>query len=114
MMSIVIKNSGAADFPFGHRAPAPKTAPYVPHSPTSKAAAKSVKSLAANMRRRVLDCLRERGPMTDEEMQDYLKMNPSTQRPRRIELVLMREVGDSGVKTLTRSGRMAVVWRAIP
>jgi hypothetical protein len=37
-------------------------------------------------------------------------MNPSTQRPRRIELCEAEAVIDSGLRRLTRSSRAAVVW----
>jgi hypothetical protein len=62
----------------------------------------------------VLDLLRDVLPhgLTDEQMQTYLGMNPSTQRPRRIELVRSGLVVDSGFKRPTRSGRDATVWRA--
>jgi hypothetical protein len=47
---------------------------------------------------------------TDEEIQFVVGMNPSTQRPRRIELVRMGLVRDSGTTRLTRAGRKATVW----
>jgi hypothetical protein len=65
------------------------------------------------MRGRVLELLRECGPLTDEEMQVRLEMNPSTQRPRRIELVGMGLVVDSGTTRKTRSGRSAVAWKMV-
>lgn len=48
--------------------------------------------------------------MTDEEIQTTLDMNPSTERPRRVELVEGGWVEDSGDKRLTRSRRKSVVW----
>jgi hypothetical protein len=48
--------------------------------------------------------------LTDEEMQAKTGMNPSTQRPRRCELVEMGKVRDSGSTRRTKSGRKAVVW----
>lgn len=47
---------------------------------------------------------------TDEEVQDALGMNPSTERPRRVELVEKKLVRDSGDRRLTKAGRRAVVW----
>jgi hypothetical protein len=41
-----------------------------------------------------------------------LGMNPSTQRPRRIELCQRNLIVDSGTTRLTTSGRKAVVWKA--
>ena len=49
---------------------------------------------------------------TDEEIQTGLDMNPSTQRPRRVELVEQGLLEDSGRTRLTRSRRSAVVWVA--
>lgn len=63
-------------------------------------------------RRRVLDYITNCGGYgaTDENVQDGLNMNPSTQRPRRVELVEGGFIVDSGDKRKTRSGREAVVW----
>lgn len=51
---------------------------------------------------------------TDEEMQQELGLNPSTQRPRRVELVRRGLVVDAGHRRATRRGREATVWRALP
>jgi hypothetical protein len=93
--------------------PAP---PCVAHSATSVAAAEAIKPSTTTLRARVLRYLRECGAVgaTDEEMQSDLHMNPSTQRPRRGELVDMGAVRDSGRTRLTRSGRKATVWEALP
>ena len=95
------------------------TAPYVRNSETSKAAAQAVKPSAETLRQRLLACLRlHPDGMTDEEMQDALQMQGSTQRPRRIELVNMGMVEPSEtawrdpVTRKTRSGRLAQVWVA--
>jgi hypothetical protein len=92
---------------FAHRAPA------VPGSATSAMAADSLGSATLNaMQRRVLELLRENPHgLTDEEQQAALKMNPSTQRPRRVELVRRGLVAEFGTRR-TSSGRMATVWRA--
>jgi predicted ArsR family transcriptional regulator len=52
----------------------------------------------------------ERGA-TDDEMQVALGMNPSTQRPRRVELVERGWLFESEEKRATRSGRPAAVWK---
>jgi len=49
-------------------------------------------------------------PSTDEEVQDALGMNPSTERPRRGELVEKHLVRDSGKRRNTKSGYRAIVW----
>lgn len=77
---------------------------------TSVSAADAIRDSAATLRLKVLGLLRERGPMTDEQIQERLSMNPSTERPRRIELVMMGLVHDSGCTDRTRSGRKAIVW----
>lgn len=63
-------------------------------------------------RRGVLEYLVSRGEFgaTDEEIQDALAMNPSTERPRRVELVEGGWVHDGGARRLTSSGSPAVVW----
>jgi DNA-binding IclR family transcriptional regulator len=64
------------------------------------------------MQRRVLELLQATPEgLTDEEMQRRLGMNPSTQRPRRIELARRGMVVEAGTRK-TASGRNASVWRA--
>ena len=89
-------------------------APAVNGSITSAAAADSLGPATLNaMQRRVLELLAvwPQG-LTDEEMQHKLGMNPSTPRPRRIELARRGLVVEAGTRK-TVSGRMAVVWRAV-
>jgi transcription initiation factor IIE alpha subunit len=88
-------------------------APAVHGSVTSAQAADSLGPTTLNaMQRRVLELLRTTPDgLTDEEVQTRLGMNPSTQRPRRIELVRRGLVVECGTRR-TASGRMATVWRA--
>lgn len=87
-------------------------APSVHGSVTSAAAADAMTPQLLNAtQRRVLAYLEEHGPATDEEIATGLGMNPSTQRPRRIELARRGLVIADGTKRTT-SGRMAVVWQA--
>jgi transcription initiation factor IIE alpha subunit len=83
------------------------------HSPTSVAAAISIEKATPRLRAQVLACIRSAGDhgMTDEEVQDRLQMNPSTERPRRIELMNAGFVSPHGERP-TRSGRRATVWIA--
>lgn len=82
------------------------------HSATSVASAGAIEPISGTLRRTVLNFLRRMpAGATDEQMQAALDMNPSTQRPRRIELVEAGLVCDSGTTRKTASGRMAVVWR---
>ena len=85
-------------------------APSVNGSVTSAAAADSLDGKTLNaLQRRVLEHIAWR-PSTDEEIATQLAMNPSTVRPRRIELVRRGLVVEDGTRR-TRSGRMAVIWR---
>lgn len=85
-------------------------APSVNGSATSAAAADSLDGKTLNaMQRRVLEHIAWR-PSTDEEIATQLAMNPSTVRPRRIELVRRGLVVEDGARRTT-SGRMATVWR---
>jgi hypothetical protein len=87
-------------------------APSVNGSITSAKAADSLSPTTLNaMQRRVLELLAATpGGLTDEEMQTRLGMNPSTQRPRRIELERRGLVVEAGTRK-TASGRNASVWR---
>jgi hypothetical protein len=87
-------------------------APYQAHSKTSRAAAEAIEPDVASLRGKVLAFIRERGPWgaTDEEIQLTLRMNPSTERPRRIELHYAGLVKLSGTTRPTASGRQAMVW----
>jgi hypothetical protein len=87
-------------------------APSVNGSITSAKAADSLGPATLNaMQRRVLELLAATPDgLTDEEQQRLLEMNPSTQRPRRIELARRGLVVEAGTRR-TASGRMATVWR---
>ena len=81
------------------------------HSETSVEAAEAIEPNAGTLRAAVLEYLRSCERATDEQIQIALGMNPSTERPRRIELVDAGLVIDSGFKGTTASGRNAVMWR---
>ncbi len=86
--------------------------PFVRHSQTSREAAIEAYPNAGTQLALVLDELRKHPftGLTDIEMQTRLNMNPSTQRPRRVELVNAGLVVESGFHRLTPSGRKAMVW----
>jgi len=86
--------------------------PFQAHSETSRAAAEAIKPTAQTQRERVYALLRSRDA-TDEEIASFLNMNPSTARPRRIELQKDGRIIQIGTKRTT-SGRLAAVWHAIP
>jgi DNA-binding IclR family transcriptional regulator len=83
------------------------------HPDTSHAAAERILDAQPNLRRRVFNYIQSQQEWgaTDEEVQRALGMNPSTERPRRVELVELGLVADSGSRRRTESGRAAVVWR---
>ena len=85
-------------------------APSVNGSATSAAAADSLDAKTLNaMQRRVYEFICWR-PSTDEEISIELGMNPSTVRPRRIELARRGLLAEAGTRR-TASGRMATVWK---
>ncbi len=89
--------------------------PAQQHSETSVAAAESIRPDANRLRAVVYEAIRSAGDrgMTDEEVQDVLKMNGSTQRPRRVELADAGRIRKSGAKRQTRIGGTAAVWVAV-
>lgn len=90
------------------------TAPYQKHSRTSRDAAKAIEPDLNRLEQEVLDFIRKQGVRgaTDEEVQRGLDMNPSTQRPRRVDLVKYGLVVAAEMKRRTTRGRKAQVWRA--
>lgn len=89
-------------------------APYQPHSHTSMAAANSVAYCLGSLQSAVLEYITSRGKegATDEEVQSALGLNPSTQRPRRIELMRKGLVVPQGERK-TKSNRLATVWCSV-
>lgn len=83
------------------------------HGDTPNAAASNVFLKTGQARRRVLEALvYVLKTATDEELQDWLCMSQNTQRPRRVELVQLGYVEDSGERRKVKSGSNAVLWRA--
>jgi len=79
------------------------------HSPTSIAAAASIKPDVVTLRERVYRYILTNGPVTDEEIAIALGMPGNTERPRRIELMHAGRIVQSGTKP-TASGRQAAAW----
>jgi len=87
--------------------------PFQRHSDTSKAAAVALKDSKA-LRALVYKAITasgERG-MTDPEAQAHLGLKGSTQRPRRVRLVELGLVRDSGKRRASQAGRPCTVWVA--
>lgn len=91
-------------------------APTSVQAATSRAAAVLVYPTSGIARERVLAYIVRQGEQgaTDDELQGVLVMNPSTQRPRRVELVEDGWIEDSGRTRRTVSKRDAVVWVLTP
>lgn len=106
-MTLKTTDQAIADLPIFAAA----RAPSVKGSITSAAAAEALDATTLNaMQRRVLAYIEQHGPATDEEIAIGLGMNPSTERPRRIELARAGLIVTDGTRR-TASGRMAAVWR---
>jgi hypothetical protein len=88
--------------------------PYQRHSDTSMQAAVEIEPNTGTLLAAVLEVIRNNGALgaTDQEIQSILDMDPSTERPRRVDLVNRKLVRDAGRTRLTRSGRKATVWVA--
>ena len=88
--------------------------PYQRKSQTSRDAAAALdEPTLKSLEGQVLALLRERGPMTDTEMQRALSISGDTQRPRRVTLVRKELVRDSGRQAPGARGRMATLWEAV-
>lgn len=80
------------------------------HSPTSVAAATAITAATPTLREAVYKIIHDRHGLTDEEGAELLGMGLNTYRPRRIELVEIGAVIDTGQTRKTRAGRQATVW----
>ncbi len=92
--------------------------PYMPHSETSKRAAREFEGKAPTIREAVLAALREAGErgLTDEEIfgkvgKIFPNVKESTVRCRRVELTRGGFVMDSGRKAPLASGLEGHLWR---
>lgn len=83
------------------------------HSETSKDAARKIEAVRGEKRQRVLAYLLDYGPATDQEGAAALGMDPSTYRPRRIELEEANLIRKTDRTRATKSGRKAAVYEAV-
>ena len=88
-------------------------APYVAGSQTSFEASQAIKPDASKLRARVFDYIAANGPVSDEQIAAGLDMNPSTARPRRVELTSAGRIEKAG-RTITSAGRSAWAWSTVP
>jgi predicted transcriptional regulator len=87
-------------------------APAQAHSDTSGAAAHAIDPYAVGLRAKVYGAIARTGAegLTDLEIEAQTGLGGSTVRPRRVELVRLGLVHDSGRTRKTKSGREATVW----
>lgn len=76
---------------------------------TSIEAAEQIAPHALTLRDRVFHYVENHGPVTDEEIARYTGLNPSTARPRRLELQREGRIIQAGYAK-TASGRRATLW----
>jgi hypothetical protein len=86
--------------------PAP---PAQAHSRTSIEAAEAITPLRGTLQKVVYRTIAENGPCSDEEGIDLSGLNPSTWRPRRVEVARGGWIDQVGY-TVTKAGRRAVLW----
>ena len=89
------------------------TPKFIHHSQTSLDAAIEIQPKAGTLRAKVLKCIQAHDGITDERIALELELNPSTARPRRVELAEQGLIESCGTAP-TASGRKAVLWRATP
>jgi hypothetical protein len=81
---------------------------------TSKAAARAVSVRSGSGRGVLLRALRDAATLTDFEMQRATDLKPSTQRPRRVELVDLGLVRPHNTLTRQHEGSAWTVWMLTP
>lgn len=83
------------------------------HGDTSHDAAAKVLGRTGSGRRRILTLLGY-GPLTDDELAAWANLSPNTVRPRRVELVQLGYVKDSGERAVNAHGNRCVLWQITP
>ena len=89
------------------------TAPFVPGSSTSQAAAQSLTSATlAHLERVVFEEIEKAGPLgcTDKELEDRCQLSHESTSARRRKLVEKGLVKDSGSKRKSPAGREVSIW----
>lgn len=109
-MPVTTLLSPGAAFALG--GPMPETAPYVPGSDTSAAAAESIEPLLGRLAADVRAHVRAQGARgaTCDEIEEGLGLRHQTASARVRELAQAGLLKDSGERRATRSGRKAAVW----
>jgi hypothetical protein len=71
-----------------------------------------IQEAAPILRERVFGLIAMFGPVTDEQIAELGHLNPSTARPRRLELERAGKIEAAGYSH-TKSGRRAVAWQIV-
>ena len=79
---------------------------------TSEDAADAIAPKAATLRERVLDLLKTRA-LSADQCADILNESSYAIRPRCTELFKQGLICDTGMRAVNRSGKKAVMWRAV-
>lgn len=80
------------------------------HTATSREAATRIAPHTITLRQMVYDLIESDGPICDEQIANQLELNPSTARPRRVELVKAGLIRPALSTVRTSSGRNAIAW----
>ena len=78
---------------------------------TSSAAAAQVEPKSQNLRAKVLLTLKQYGPMTADEIADFIRVDFASIRPRCSELRRFGDIEPTGFRRPSRTGTMQNVWR---
>lgn len=84
-------------------------APSVHSSDASVEAAEKIEPHRSRLCQEVYETIKQFGPVTDEKIAYYAQMNPSTARPRRLELQREGLIVQAG-HGKTSAGRKAALW----
>jgi predicted ArsR family transcriptional regulator len=84
--------------------------PFQAHSATSYEAAQAIRPKRESLQQRVLAYIRAHPGCTDQQISAGLDLDPSTARPRRVELESAGAIRKAG-KSKTASGRLAWGWQ---
>ncbi len=87
------------------------SAPYQPHSASSKAAAQRVAPYLRSIRYKIYNYISANPGVTDDEIRDHLGLNNNTARPRRIELERRGLVEWTGNIRIGHLGATALTWQ---
>ncbi len=90
------------------------SAPYQPHSETSREAAESIDKTIDTLREKVYKAIRGASMgLTAEELSDVTGIKGDTVRPRLVELYRAGRITTAG-KRPTKSKRKASIWFCVP